>query len=69
MTKFLFFKQYYGLSKEPFRKTQLRNLIHYPHTNLECHHQTDAKILDFSKAFDRLPYQHLPPFYVMICLS
>ena len=49
----------YGFRSSHFCQAQLISIIEELQLALDCHHQVDLLMLDFSKAFDTVPHQHL----------
>ena len=49
----------YGFRSSHSCQTQLISIIEEIQLALDCHHQVNLLMLDFSKAFDTVPHQHL----------
>ena len=49
----------YGFRSSHSCQAQLISIIEELQLALDCHHQVDLLMLDFSKAFDTVPHQHL----------
>ena len=49
----------YGFRLSHSCQAQLISIIEELQLALDCHHQVDLLMLDFSKAFDTVPHQHL----------
>ena len=53
----------YGFRSSHSCQAQLISIIEELQLALDCHHQVDLLMLDFSKAFDTVPHQHLLKYY------
>ena len=49
----------YGFRSSHSCQAQLISIVEELQLALDCHHQVDLLLLDFSKAFDTVPHQHL----------
>ena len=49
----------YGFRPAHSCEAQLITLVEEIHHSLDCHHQVDLIMLDFSKVFDTVPHSHL----------